>query len=267
MPEVSQLSSDQLRNRYLNQDRQVNIQQTLREQEQLQQSGLQDIEVRESPKQLGKDDFLKLLITQLSHQDPTQPVQDQQFIAQMAQFSSLEQMQNMSSALNRMAERQGHTLVGRFVVGRDFVHGEQVSGVAQAFFYDESGIPFLKVGGRAVRVDDVILIGDPEQFRPEFGGTGAVSPSPAQSQPPGAANRTPQSGPANSGSASSPPAPPAPPIAATPTGDPELARRAAAGYESNLNPAPASQEPDSETVTPQAAGEQIQSSLPPESRQ
>jgi flagellar basal-body rod modification protein FlgD len=45
---------------------------------------------------LGKDDFLKILVTQLQNQDPTAPMDDTQFIAQMAQFSSLEQMQNVS---------------------------------------------------------------------------------------------------------------------------------------------------------------------------
>lgn len=48
---------------------------------------------------MGKDDFLQLLITQLRHQDPLNPVDNEAFIAQLAQFSSLEQMQNMNDSL------------------------------------------------------------------------------------------------------------------------------------------------------------------------
>lgn len=192
MPNVtSSIELEQNRNSYMNQDRSVNIERLIEERRQVQESGLDGIEIMRQPKQLGKDDFLKLLITQLSSQDPTNPVQDQQFIAQMAQFSSLEQMQNISSAMTRMADRQGSELLGRFVVGKDLVNGEEVAGVAHAFFYDESGQAFLKVGGRATRLQDVMLVGDPSMVRPEFGGTAPAAPGPSAQ---GAPDRGPQNG-------------------------------------------------------------------------
>ena len=48
---------------------------------------------------LGKDDFLQLLVTKLQHQDPLNPMEDSDFIAQLAQFSTLEQMHNISEGI------------------------------------------------------------------------------------------------------------------------------------------------------------------------
>jgi flagellar basal-body rod modification protein FlgD len=59
---------------------------------------------------LGQDAFLKLLITQLQHQDPSKPMQDTEFIAQLAQFSSLEKLTEIASATRQLTELLGGQL-------------------------------------------------------------------------------------------------------------------------------------------------------------
>ena len=54
------------------------------------------------PNALGQDAFMKLLITQLQHQDPTAPKDDSQLIAQLAQFSSLERLTSIDESLTRI---------------------------------------------------------------------------------------------------------------------------------------------------------------------
>ena len=56
---------------------------------------------------LGKDAFLQLLVTQMTHQDPTQPKADGEFIAQLAQFSSLEQLTEIQKTLAKMGTALG----------------------------------------------------------------------------------------------------------------------------------------------------------------
>jgi flagellar basal-body rod modification protein FlgD len=51
---------------------------------------------------LGQDAFLKLLLTQLQHQDPTQPMKDTEFIAQLAQFSQLEKLTDISQSMKQL---------------------------------------------------------------------------------------------------------------------------------------------------------------------
>ena len=72
---------------------------------------------------LDRDAFLKLLVTQLRYQNPINPLNNEQFISQTAQFSSLEQLQNLSESLNTLTELQESSsamallnLVGKHVV-------------------------------------------------------------------------------------------------------------------------------------------------------
>lgn len=112
----------------------------------------------ESSQDLGKDDFLKILITQLSHQDPTDPMKDKEFISQMAQFSSLEQMNNMASQMEGLSKTlsSGQTvgLLGRTV---EAVQGEgTVTGRVEAISGGEN--PQLIVNGRNLDTSQIIKV-------------------------------------------------------------------------------------------------------------
>ena len=60
---------------------------------------------REIKKTMGKDDFLRIMITQMKHQDPMEPFKAEQFATQMAQFTSVEQLQNLNQAMGKMANQ------------------------------------------------------------------------------------------------------------------------------------------------------------------
>lgn len=103
---------------------------------------------RTASQELGKDDFLKLLLTQLSHQDPTAPMDNTQFIAQMAQFSTLEQMTNMSVGFNQLSNllntSDAVATMGK-TVEIDTGAGTGVTGVVEAVVRGER--PQVQVNG------------------------------------------------------------------------------------------------------------------------
>ena len=95
---------------------------------------------------LGKDAFLQILITQLQNQDPTSPMDDKEFISQMAQFSSLEQMQNMTKAMESLLDSQKQTQLMSYTsfVGKD-VKWHKVTDKT-----DEAGKPIVNEGAGTV---------------------------------------------------------------------------------------------------------------------
>ncbi|HAR64518.1 MAG: hypothetical protein DKM50_10075 [Candidatus Margulisiibacteriota bacterium] len=67
---------------------------------------------RKTKDSLGKDDFLQLLVTQLRYQDPSAPMDNQQMIAQLSQFTSLEQMKNVALATEGV---QAFSMIGKYI--------------------------------------------------------------------------------------------------------------------------------------------------------
>lgn len=104
---------------------------------------------------LDKNSFLKLLVTQLAKQDPTNPMNDREFISQMAQFSSLEQMNNVANSMNKLRASQANQLIGKMVQGKDFVTEKPVQGIVTKATFDHSGEVFLSVSGRQIKLDDI----------------------------------------------------------------------------------------------------------------
>jgi flagellar basal-body rod modification protein FlgD len=96
---------------------------------------------------IGKDDFLKLLVGQLQHQDPMQPSDDTQFIGQMAQFSQLEQETNNAKSSEDLVRASTLGLIGRTVTYTDAAKASQ-TGVVTAVDIDAEGTATLTVGGQ-----------------------------------------------------------------------------------------------------------------------
>jgi flagellar basal-body rod modification protein FlgD len=107
---------------------------------------------------LGQNDFLKLLVTKMTSQDPMNPQQDTEFIAQMAQFSSLEQNKQMTGDI---AALTANGLIGRSVTIQD--GKESFDGVVSSVALKD-GAPQVIVGGKQYPLSKVSLI---TQYVPE----------------------------------------------------------------------------------------------------
>jgi flagellar basal-body rod modification protein FlgD len=114
------------------------------------------INVEDLPKKvdngsLGKDQFLKLFVAQLQHQDPMNPMNDNEFMAQMASFSTLEQVTNLAAANERSATIG---LIGRTVTYTDQNNVPHTGTVEKVTTKD--GKPLLTVDGIG-RVDPATI--------------------------------------------------------------------------------------------------------------
>lgn len=84
---------------------------------------------------LDSSDFLKLLITQLTNQDPLKPMEDKEFMAQMAQFSSLEEMTQLNSTMSNFVQSQQAQSASAYLGNRVTIlseGGNQIEGLVSA---------------------------------------------------------------------------------------------------------------------------------------
>ncbi|MEL4024401.1 flagellar hook assembly protein FlgD [Lysinibacillus endophyticus] len=131
-------------------------------------SNYKKAEKKTGTSELGKDAFLQILITQLQNQDPTQPMDDKEFISQMAQFSSLEQMQNMSTAMEKLLASQQQLQLMNYTsfIGKEVKWHEITEKV------DEKGKPIINEGTgkikelKFVNSEPVFILEDGKELTP-----------------------------------------------------------------------------------------------------
>ena len=112
--------------------------------------------------ELGKDAFLQLLVTQMRYQDPLNPQDNNAFLAQLAQFSALEQMQNLNSTVEKLLALQGDArslapaYLGLLVTALD-ENGQEVKGTVTAVEF-AGGQTRLVINGKTFALENVLKV-------------------------------------------------------------------------------------------------------------
>ena len=109
---------------------------------------------------MGKDVFLQLMVTQMRHQDPLAPQDSGDMMAQLAQFTALEQAQNLNTSMDKLVSMQQGvhqlSLLGKEVTARA-ADGEEVSGIVTALRFQE-GLPLMLIKDRLFSLEQLFEI-------------------------------------------------------------------------------------------------------------
>ena len=123
------------------------------------QTSVTDTSAIENKNALGKDAFLQLLVTQMKYQDPMNPADSTQYMSQLAQFTSLEEMENLNTNFDKASAQN---LVGKYVImktqdaaGKD----DFISGLVD-FTTMQNGKPFLSINGSLYNYSDLDSVVD-----------------------------------------------------------------------------------------------------------
>lgn len=124
------------------------------------QKALVGFKVRENKATLTQDDFLKLLTVQLQHQDPLKPMEDADFMGQMAQFASLEQTKELTSTVSTLSSSLGFSSAQQFL-GKNVTitnaDGTEVNGTVAGVVLD-AGKPKVLVNDQVYATDLITAV-------------------------------------------------------------------------------------------------------------
>lgn len=118
----------------------------------------EDKKSRKTGSELGKEEFLQLLVTQMKYQDPLDPADNTEYVAQLAQFSELEQMQNLNQTTTNTS---AFTLVGKevYIVDRTLDTEREVQGTVE-YVTVQNGTAYVSVDGTLYKYDDIVQVID-----------------------------------------------------------------------------------------------------------
>ena len=111
----------------------------------------------ENNSQLQMDDFLQLLTSQITNQDPLEPMKDTEFISQMANIASLEQMQQFTQGFSKFADSHGEMLAQSYLGSHVQIssNNQDISGTVEAVDKMEDGSIKIVVDGEAYDPSEV----------------------------------------------------------------------------------------------------------------
>ena len=107
---------------------------------------------------LSREAFLTLLVEQLKNQDPLNPMDNQQFLSQLAELSSVEQLQSMNTSVHDLGFSMASNLIGREIQFSRAEEGVIQSGTVESVSIQQDRV-MLSVEGESVRIEDVRFVG------------------------------------------------------------------------------------------------------------
>lgn len=114
---------------------------------------------------LGQQQFLELFVTQLQYQDPLEPVGQQDFLAQLAQFSTVEGLEGLNSKFDDMLQLE-LVASGSEILGQEITTDDGLTGIASEIRQDDGQV-LINIDGTLVPLSGVVTVRDP----PADGGT------------------------------------------------------------------------------------------------